>query len=63
MGFANVPRGRSIQLEKQASEHILENIRNAISNKRNLISKLHDLLEIRSGLKDSEFFDVSGLFH
>ena len=57
-GFANVPRGCSIQLEKQAQEYILENIRNAINNRRNLISKLHDLMEIRHELNVREFFEV-----
>jgi len=33
-GFANVPRGCSIQLEKQAQDYILENIRNAVNTKR-----------------------------
>ncbi len=41
-GFLHVPRGCSIQLEKQAQEYILENIRNTINNKRNLIYKLQD---------------------
>ncbi|GAB6172201.1 DEAD/DEAH box helicase [Paradesulfitobacterium aromaticivorans] len=57
-GFANVPRGCSIQLEKQAQEYILVNIRNAINNKRNLISKLHDFMEIKGELKVREFFEV-----
>lgn len=57
-GFANVPRGCSIQLEKQAQEYILANIRNAIINKRNLISKLHDFMEIKTELKVREFFEV-----
>ncbi|MGI6120493.1 MAG: hypothetical protein ACOYIB_08030 [Desulfosporosinus sp.] len=39
-GFANVPRGCLIQLEKQAQEYILANIRNAVNNKLNLIGKL-----------------------
>ena len=50
-GFANVPRGCSIQLEKQAQDYILENIRNAINTKRNLISKLYDLIETKQELK------------
>ncbi|MDI6880969.1 MAG: DUF3427 domain-containing protein [Desulfitobacteriaceae bacterium] len=56
-GFAHVPRGCSIQLEKQAQEYILANIRNAINSKRNLISKLHDFLEINGELKVIEFFE------
>jgi len=56
-GFANVPRGCSIQLEKQAQDYILENIRNAVNNKKNLISKLHDFLEIKGELSVREFFE------
>ncbi|EGW38292.1 DEAD/DEAH box helicase [Desulfosporosinus sp. OT] len=55
-GFANVPRGCSIQLEKQAQDYILENIRNAINTKRNIISKLYDLMETKQELKVREFF-------
>ncbi|HWQ89045.1 MAG TPA: DUF3427 domain-containing protein, partial [Desulfitobacteriaceae bacterium] len=57
-GFANVPRGCSIQLEKQAQEYILENIRNAINNKRNLLNKLHDFLDVGSKLNVREFFEA-----
>jgi len=56
-GFANVPRGCSIQLERQAQEYILGNIREAINNRRNLIGKLHDLLEIKGELKVGDFFE------
>jgi superfamily II DNA or RNA helicase/HKD family nuclease len=56
-GFANVPRGCSIQLEKQAQEYILENIRNAINNKRNLLGKLHDFLDFRGELNVRKFFE------
>jgi len=56
-GFANVPRGCSIQLEKQAQDYILANIRNAVNTKRNLISKLYDLVEIKHELKVREFFE------
>jgi len=56
-GFANVPRGCSIQLEKQAQDYILENIRNAVNTKRNLISKLHDFLGIKGELSVREFFE------
>jgi len=56
-GFANVPRGCSIQLEKQAQDYILENIRNAVNNKRNLIGKLHDFMEIKGELNVREFFE------
>ena len=56
-GFANVPRGCSIQLEKQAQDYILENIRNAVNNKRNLISKLYDFVDIKRELNVREFFE------
>ena len=56
-GFANVPRGCSIQLEKQAQEYILENIKNSINNTRNIVYKLHDLLEINKELKVMELFE------
>ena len=56
-GFANVPRGCSIQLEKQAQEYILANIRNAVNNKRNLIGKLRDFMEIKGELNVREFFE------
>ncbi|MDD4347209.1 MAG: DUF3427 domain-containing protein, partial [Desulfitobacteriaceae bacterium] len=56
-GFANVPRGCSIQLEKQAQEYILTNIRNAVNNKRNLIGKLRDFMETQGELNVREFFE------
>ncbi len=56
-GFVSVPRGCSIQLEKQAQEHILENIKNSINNRSNLKRKLHDILETRHELKVAEFFE------
>jgi superfamily II DNA or RNA helicase/HKD family nuclease len=56
-GFANVPRGCSIQLEKQAQEYILENIKNSINNKRNILYKLQDWLEINHELRVSDFFE------
>jgi len=56
-GFANVPRGCSIQLEKQAQDYILENIKNAVNNKKNLIGKLHDFMEIKGELNVREFFE------
>ncbi len=57
MGFINVPRGCSIQLEKQAQEYILENIKNAINNKKNLMMKLRDLVERRNELCVGDFFE------
>ena len=56
-GFANVPRDCSIQLEKQAQDYILENIRNAVNTKRNLIIKLHDSLSTKGKLSVWEFFE------
>jgi superfamily II DNA or RNA helicase/HKD family nuclease len=55
--FANVPRGCSIQLEKQVQEYILENIKNSINNRRNILYKLHDLLEINQELRAIELFE------
>jgi len=55
-GFINVPKGCSIQLEKMAQEYILENIKNAINNKRNLTKKLRDLIERKNGLEAGELF-------
>jgi superfamily II DNA or RNA helicase/HKD family nuclease len=56
-GFANVPRGCSIQLEKQAQEYILENIKNSINNKRNILYKLQDWVEINHELRVRGFFE------
>lgn len=49
--------GCSIQLEKQTQDYILENIRNAVNNNRNLISKLHDFMEIKRELNVTELFE------
>jgi len=56
-GFVNVPRGCIIQLEKQAQDYILANIRNAVNTKRNLIGKLHDFMQIKGQLNVREFFE------
>lgn len=56
-GFVNVPRGCSIQLEKQAQEYILESIKNSINNSSNLKKKLCDLIETRQELRVKEFFE------
>jgi len=56
-GFLHVPRGCSIQLEKQAQEYILENIRNAINNKRNLIYKLQDYAQRHDAFDMQRFFE------
>ncbi len=55
--FIHLPRGCSIQLEKQAQEYILENIRNTINNKRNLIQKLKDYTQIYEQFDHNEFFE------
>lgn len=39
-GFFNVPKGCYIQLEKQAKEYILRNIKDSTLTRRNLVSKL-----------------------
>lgn len=39
-GFSNLPKGSFIQLEKQAKEYILRNIKATENTKRNLIDKL-----------------------
>lgn len=56
-GFVNVPRGCSIQLEKQAQEYILQNIRNSVNDRRNIVRKIKDLVETRHELKVMEFFE------
>jgi hypothetical protein len=39
-GFSNLPRGSFIQLEKQAKAYILRNLKQAVTNRRNLIHKI-----------------------
>ena len=39
-GFSNLPRGSFIQLEKQAKEYTLRNIRQSLNTRRNLVSKM-----------------------
>ena len=39
-GFTNLPIGCNIQLEKVAMQHVLENIKSSIPNKRNIISRI-----------------------
>jgi superfamily II DNA or RNA helicase len=39
-GFSNLPRGSFIQLEKQAKEYVLRNLKDANYTRRNVISKL-----------------------
>lgn len=56
-GFANVPKGCSIQLEKQAEEYVLDNIRNSINNRKNIINKLHDYMETQQEFRVAEFFE------
>jgi superfamily II DNA or RNA helicase len=55
--FIHLPRGCSIQLEKQAQEYILDNIRNTINNKRNLIHKLQDYIQVYEQFDPNEFFE------
>jgi len=55
-GFIHMPRGCSIQMERQAQEYILENIKNTINNKRNIKLKLKDYFQIHSGIDANEFF-------
>ncbi len=38
--FPNMPKGCFLQLERTAKEYILENIKNAVINKRNIIQKI-----------------------
>lgn len=56
-GFIHMPRGCSIQMERQAQEYILENIKNTINNKRNIKLKLRDYFQIHSGIDAKEFFE------
>lgn len=39
-GFSNLPKGSFIQLEKQAKEYVLKNIKATTNTKQNLLSKL-----------------------
>ncbi|PKM78484.1 MAG: NgoFVII family restriction endonuclease [Firmicutes bacterium HGW-Firmicutes-15] len=55
-GFIHTPRGCSIQMERQAQEYILENIKNTINNKRNIKLKLRDYMQIHAGIDANEFF-------
>lgn len=56
-GFAHVPKGCSIQLERKAQEYILQNIKNSINDRRNLVRKLQDLMERKQELKVKEYFE------
>ncbi|MEQ8200401.1 MAG: DUF3427 domain-containing protein [Syntrophomonadaceae bacterium] len=56
-GFAHVPRGCSIQMERQAQEYVLENIRSTINNRRNLRLKVKDFLQIHPVLDARVFFE------
>ena len=47
----------TLKVHSQAQDYILENIRNAVNTKRNLISKLHDFMEIKRELKVREFLE------
>ncbi|MEB3103547.1 DEAD/DEAH box helicase [Ferviditalea candida] len=39
-GFSNLPRGSFIQLEKQARDYVLRNLKQATTTRRNLLNKL-----------------------
>jgi superfamily II DNA or RNA helicase len=39
-GFSNLPRGSFIQLEKQAKEYILRNLKQAVNNRRSLMNRM-----------------------
>src|SRR5699024_6798612 len=39
-GFSNLPKGSFIQLEKQAKEYVMRNIKESTNNKVNLINKM-----------------------
>lgn len=56
-GFIHVPRGCSIQMERQAQEYILENIKNTINNKKNIKLKLKDYFEIHKKIDAQKFFE------
>ncbi len=56
-GFIHLPRGCSIQMERQAQEYVLENIRNTINNKRNLKLKLQDYYLAYPTMNVKTFFE------
>lgn len=56
-GFVHVPRGCSIQMERQAQEYVLENIRSTINNKKNLRLKIKDFLQIHPLMDAKVFFE------
>ncbi|MEX2104347.1 MAG: DUF3427 domain-containing protein, partial [Bacilli bacterium] len=44
-GFPNIPKGCFLQLEKIAQKHILENIKDALNNKRNIVRRISSFTE------------------
>lgn len=56
-GFANVPKGCSIILEKQALEIILSHIRSSINNLRNIRRKITDYFAHHQEWRLGEFFE------
>lgn len=56
-GFANVPRGCSIILEKQAQEIILSHIKSRINNLRNIRRKVTDYFTHHQDWRLGEFFE------
>lgn len=49
-GFSNLPRGSFIQLEKQAKDYILNNIKKAVVNKNRLVQRMKQF-EADTGMK------------
>lgn len=61
-GFPNVPKGCYIELEKQAQQNILENIRSSINNVRTIRRKIKNFMEyatLEPTMKN--FLDYSGI--
>jgi superfamily II DNA or RNA helicase len=56
-GFIHLPRGCSIQMERQAQKYVLENIRNTINNKRNLKLKIKDYFLTYPTMNVKVFFE------
>lgn len=56
-GFIHLPRGCSIQMERQAQEYVLENIKNTINNKHNIKLKLKDYFDRHNKIDAKEFFE------
>ncbi|MGV9173437.1 MAG: DUF3427 domain-containing protein, partial [Promethearchaeia archaeon] len=60
--FPNVPKGCYIELEKQAQQHILENISSAINNVRTLRRKIKNFAQYSTlDLNLKNFLDYTGI--